>query len=69
MQIENDYGTVGYGGPCPPAGKPHRYQFTIYALKTDKLDLKSNVHAAVVGFMTHMNLLGKATFTSMYGQK
>jgi len=68
MQIENDYGTVGYGGPCPPPGKPHRYQFTIYALKTDKLDLKSNVHAAVVGFMTHMNLLGQATFTSMYGQ-
>ena len=67
-EARNDFGIDGYGGPCPPPGKPHRYQFTIYALKTDKLDLKSNVHAAVVGFMTHMNLLGQATFTSMYGQ-
>jgi Raf kinase inhibitor-like YbhB/YbcL family protein len=66
-QIQNDYGTVGYGGPCPPPGKPHRYQFTVYALKTDKLDLKSDVHAAVVGFMTHMNTIGKATFTARYG--
>jgi Raf kinase inhibitor-like YbhB/YbcL family protein len=23
---------VGYGGPCPPKGKPHRYVFTAYAL-------------------------------------
>ncbi len=33
-----DSGTPGYGGPCPPPGKPHRYYFRIYALDT-KLDL------------------------------
>jgi len=27
-----DFGVVGYGGPCPPPGKPHRYFFKIYAL-------------------------------------
>lgn len=28
----NDFGKVGYQGPCPPLGKPHRYSFKLYAL-------------------------------------
>lgn len=28
----NDFKEVGYGGPCPPAGKTHSYIFTLYAL-------------------------------------
>jgi Raf kinase inhibitor-like YbhB/YbcL family protein len=36
----NDFRQIGYGGPCPPPGKPHRYFFKIYALDTT-LDLKS----------------------------
>ena len=30
----NGFGRISYGGPCPPAGKPHRYFFKIYALDT-----------------------------------
>jgi Raf kinase inhibitor-like YbhB/YbcL family protein len=28
----NDFGNVGYDGPCPPPGKPHRYFFRLHAL-------------------------------------
>ena len=32
MQGLNDFRKIGYGGPCPPPGKPHRYSFRLYAL-------------------------------------
>ena len=31
-QGKNDFGNIGYGGPAPPKGKPHRYIFKLYAL-------------------------------------
>lgn len=34
VQGINDFGKMGYGGPCPPPGKPHRYFFRLYALGT-----------------------------------
>jgi Raf kinase inhibitor-like YbhB/YbcL family protein len=34
-QGRNDFGKVGYGGPCPPPGSPHRYYFTLYALDAE----------------------------------
>jgi hypothetical protein len=32
LQGRNDFRRTGYGGPCPPPGKPHRYVFKLYAL-------------------------------------
>ncbi len=34
-QGKNDFGNIGYGGPAPPKGKPHRYFFKLYALDVD----------------------------------
>jgi Raf kinase inhibitor-like YbhB/YbcL family protein len=69
LETRTDFGKPGYGGPCPPPGKPHRYIFTIYALKTDKLDLDAQSSGAMAGFMTNQNALAKATFTATYGRK
>jgi len=32
LQGVNDFGKVGYNGPCPPPGMPHHYHFKLYAL-------------------------------------
>jgi Raf kinase inhibitor-like YbhB/YbcL family protein len=69
QQIATDFGAPGWGGPCPPAGeKAHRYTFTAYALKTEKLELPANSTASFAGFMVNMNSLAKASFTALYGR-
>lgn len=69
IQSRTDFGKPGYGGPCPPAGdKPHRYQFTVYALKTDKLPLDENAPAAMVGFYLQQNLIRKTVLTGYYSR-
>jgi len=69
VQGRTDFGTTGYGGPCPPAGsKPHRYIFTVYALKTAKLDVPADASPAMVGFNIGANKLSSASFTALYGR-
>jgi Raf kinase inhibitor-like YbhB/YbcL family protein len=67
--VRIDYGVAGWGGTCPPPGdKPHRYIFTVHALKTDKLDIPADATAALAGYMINANALGKASFTAKYGR-
>jgi Raf kinase inhibitor-like YbhB/YbcL family protein len=68
-QATNDYGQASYGGPCPPVGsKPHRYIFTVYALKVEKLNIPAGATAAMVGFALNANTIEKAELTALYGR-
>jgi Raf kinase inhibitor-like YbhB/YbcL family protein len=69
VQSRTDYGTVGYGGPCPPPGdRPHRYVLTVFALKVARLDLGPDASGALVGFHLNANALARASVTSYYGR-
>jgi Raf kinase inhibitor-like YbhB/YbcL family protein len=70
VQSKTDFGKPGYGGPCPPKGdKPHRYIFTVYALKVPKIDADAKSSGALVGFMLNANKIGEANFTATYGRQ
>ena len=64
----NDYGTRGYGGPCPPPGAMHRYVVSLYALKVDKLPVDRDVPPAKVVKQIETNALAVARMTVKYGQ-
>jgi Raf kinase inhibitor-like YbhB/YbcL family protein len=67
LMTRTDFGAPGYGGPCPPEGDhPHRYLFTVFAVKTDRLDVKADTSAAVVGFNLHFNTLAKAAIMGLF---
>ena len=67
--VRIDYGVAAWGGTCPPAGDaPHRYVFTVHALKVPRLDLPADATAALAGYMINANSLGRATLTVRYGR-
>jgi Raf kinase inhibitor-like YbhB/YbcL family protein len=69
VEGRTDFGKPGFGGACPPPGdKPHRYIFTVHALKTEKLDVNEDGSGALFGFNINANSIGKASFTVKYGR-
>ncbi|MBJ6725596.1 YbhB/YbcL family Raf kinase inhibitor-like protein [Geomonas sp. Red875] len=69
IQSRTDFGKPGYGGACPPVGNsPHRYIYTVFALKTDMIPLDSDASAAMVGFFLNADKLASASLTAYYGR-
>jgi Raf kinase inhibitor-like YbhB/YbcL family protein len=68
VQGRTDYGTPGYGGPCPPPGKPHRYFIRLYALKAPKLDIPADATAAFIGFNVNASAIANTEIMGIYGR-
>ena len=68
VQPNTDMGVPGWGGPCPPPGTKHHYNFTVYALKVETLELPPKASAAFVGYNINANALGKAKLTATYSR-
>ncbi len=57
---------TGYGGPCPPPGRPHRYFFTIYALDIQTTGLASRASKQDVENKIKAHIIGKAIVMGKY---
>jgi Raf kinase inhibitor-like YbhB/YbcL family protein len=64
----NDFKRVGYGGPCPPPGKPHRYYFKLYALDAALL-LKPRASKQGVLRAMDGHILAEARLSGTYQRK
>lgn len=64
----SDFKRIGYGGPCPPPGKQHRYFFKLYALDTEvKLHAMATKSALWQAMKDHV--LADATLVGTYQRR
>jgi Raf kinase inhibitor-like YbhB/YbcL family protein len=66
-QGKNDFGRLGYGGPCPPRGPAHRYHFRLYALDTT-VDLKVGARKDELEASIRGHVLGEGDLMGKYGR-
>ncbi len=66
-QGRNDFGNLGYGGPCPPPGPAHRYHFRLYALDT-RLGLRAGAKRAEVERAMRGHILAQAELMGRYSR-
>ncbi|HEK24775.1 MAG TPA: YbhB/YbcL family Raf kinase inhibitor-like protein, partial [Hydrogenobaculum sp.] len=66
LQGLNDFGNIGYGGPCPPPGKPHRYYFNLYALNISSLGLPKGATIKAVQEKIRSHILGSAFLFGLF---
>ena len=62
---QNSFGSLGYRGPCPPAGPAHHYRITVYALSQPS-GLKQGFSA---GDLSGLPILGQGTLTGLYARR
>lgn len=64
-QGRNDFNRIGYGGPCPPPGRPHRYFFRLYALDS-RLDLKAGAGRSELEAAMKRHIVSQAEWMGIF---
>jgi len=64
----NDFGEIGYAGPCPPGGQEHEYVFFIYAL-SEQLELPVDADAAAMTAAIRGRVLATGSFSGTYARQ
>jgi len=67
LQGRNDFRKIGYGGPCPPPGKAHRYFFKLYALDA-KLALKAGATKVALEQAMNGHILAQAELMGKFAR-
>ncbi len=70
LETKTDFGSTGFGGACPPQGHGiHHYNFTVYALNVDKIDVKQDEKPTEVEKKVLSHAIAKSTITGLYERK
>ena len=70
MSGTNDFGRLGYGGPCPPKGHgPHRYFFKLFALDVAPLGLAAGAKRAALDRAISGHDLAEASYMGRYERR
>jgi Raf kinase inhibitor-like YbhB/YbcL family protein len=67
VQLINDWGEPGYGGPCPPGHSQHRYHFILYALAVEHLPINERTKISEAAAEIKKNAAASADVVLVYG--
>ncbi|HEV2595288.1 MAG TPA: YbhB/YbcL family Raf kinase inhibitor-like protein [Sphingomicrobium sp.] len=69
-EVRNDFGSPGYGGPCPPKGHgPHHYHFKLFALSVDRLDIPGSAKIADVEHAAEQHAVAQGELVGTFERK
>lgn len=68
IQLVNDWGEPGYGGPCPPGNSRHRYHFILYALSAQQLPIAARTKISEATAAIKKNTVASAEQVLVYGK-
>jgi hypothetical protein len=68
VQLVNDWGDSGYGGPCPPGHSRHRYHFILYAVGVDQLPVTARTKISDAAAQVKQAAVASAEVVLVYGR-